>query len=246
LRALAILPSYNEIENAVPLSLDVLSQDPRLEVLVVDDASPDGTSESVRKAMATEPRLHLLEREGKLGLGSAYMAGFRYGLEHGFDLILTMDCDYSHHPRYLPSMLAAAEDADLVIGSRYVPLGGIINWPIHRRILSWFANAYTRVLLRVPVRDCTAGFRCYRRSVLETVDTGTIRSSGYAFLEEMVLRVHRAGFTLAEVPIIFEDRTRGASKISHSEIYRAAWHVLRSAIRPPPTTRPPRGKRPKS
>jgi dolichol-phosphate mannosyltransferase len=246
LRILAILPSYNEIENAVPLSLDVLAADPRIDVLVVDDGSPDGTADAVRKAASEEPRLHLLEREGKLGLGSAYMAGFRFGLEHDYGLILTMDCDYSHHPRYLPSILAAAEHADVVIGSRYVPLGGIINWPMHRRILSWFANAYTRVLLRVPVRDCTAGFRCYRRAVLEAIDTGTIRSSGYAFLEEMVLRVHRAGFSLTEVPIIFEDRTRGASKINHSEIYRAAWHVLVSAIRPPPSTRSGGGRRPDS
>jgi dolichol-phosphate mannosyltransferase len=233
LRALVVLPSYNEALNAVPLARDILAVDPTLDVLVVDDASPDGTGDLVEKEAQRQPRLHLLRREGKLGLGSAYVAGFRYGLEHGYDPILTMDCDFSHHPRYLPAMLAAAHYHDLVIGSRYVPGGGISNWPLRRRLLSWFANLYTRLLLRLPVRDCTAGYRCYRRAVLERVGIERIRSSGYAFLEEMVLRVHRAGFRIAEVPIVFEDRTRGASKISHSEVYRAAWHVLVAALRPP-------------
>jgi dolichol-phosphate mannosyltransferase len=233
LRALVVLPSYNEAENVIPLARDVLAADPSLEVLVVDDASPDGTGDLVAKEGEIEPRLHLLRRAGKLGLGTAYLAGFRYGIEGGYDLILTMDCDYSHHPRYLPAVLAAARDHDLVIGSRYVPGGGIANWPLRRRILSWFANLYTRLLLRVPVRDCTAGFRCYRRRVLERVGIDAIRSSGYSFLEEMVQRVHRAGFRIAEIPIVFEDRTRGASKINHTEVYRAAWHVLVTAVRPP-------------
>jgi dolichol-phosphate mannosyltransferase len=237
MRALAILPSYNEAENVLPLSADILSRDENLEVVVVDDNSPDGTGNLVADAMRDEPRLHLVKRPGKLGLGSAYQAGFEYGLEHGFDRILTMDCDYSHHPRHLPPILEAMEGADMVVGSRYVPGGGVANWPLHRRLLSRFANFYTRVLLRMPVRDCTAGFRCYSREVLETVDPRAVRSSGYAFLEEMVYRVHRAGFTIAEVPIIFEDRTRGASKISHSEIYRAAWHVLVTALRPRPIPR---------
>lgn len=233
LRALVVLPSYNEAPNAVPLARDILAVDAALEVLVVDDASPDGTGDLVEKEAQAEPRLHLLRREGKLGLGSAYLAGFRYGLEHGYDRVLTMDCDFSHHPRYLPAILAAARDHDLVIGSRYVRGGGISNWPLRRRLLSRFANLYTRLLLRLPVRDCTAGFRCYRGAVLEGVGIEDIRSSGYAFLEEMVLRVHRAGFRIAEIPIVFEDRTRGASKINHSEVYRAVWHVLVAAVRPP-------------
>jgi dolichol-phosphate mannosyltransferase len=237
MRALVILPSYNEAENVLELSHDILSRDPSLEVLVVDDASPDGTAELVRGAKPDEPRLHLVERSGKLGLGSAYQAGFRYGVANGYDLILTMDCDYSHHPKYLPHILHAANDHDMVVGSRYVGGGGVANWPWPRRVLSWFANSYTRVLLRVPVHDCTAGYRCYSREVLETVDADEIRSSGYAFLEDMVMRVHRAGFRIAEVPIIFEDRTRGASKINHSEIYLAAWHVLVTALRPPKVNR---------
>ena len=239
MRALVILPSYNEAENVLPLCADILSRVDTLEIVVVDDNSPDGTADLVANAMLDEPRLHLVKRPGKLGLGSAYQAGFEYGLEHGFDQILTMDCDYSHHPRYLPSIFEAMEGADMVVGSRYVPGGGVANWPLARRLLSRFANFYTRILLDLPVRDCTAGFRCYSREVLETVDPSAVRSSGYAFLEEMVYRVNRAGFKIAEIPIIFEDRTRGASKISHSEIYRAAWHVLVTSISRPSVPRRP-------
>jgi glycosyltransferase involved in cell wall biosynthesis len=229
-RTLAVIPTYDEAANVLPLSRAVLAQDAALEVLVVDDASPDGTGALVREASASEPRLHLLERPGKLGLGTAYLAGFRYGLEHGFDRIVTMDGDFSHDPSFLPALLAKAEQADLVVGSRYVPGGGIENWPLHRRGLSAFANAYTRLLLRLPVRDCTSGFRCYARPVIEAVRPFDIRSSGYAFLEEMLSRVHRAGFRIAEVPIVFRDRTEGRSKISRAEIYRAAWRVLRTAL----------------
>jgi dolichol-phosphate mannosyltransferase len=233
MRAIVILPSYDEAENVLPLSADILSRDPSIEVLVVDDNSPDGTGDLVERARQDEPRLHLLRRAGKLGLGSAYLAGFRYALDHDADLILTMDCDYSHHPRYLPTILSAMGEADMVVGSRYVPGGRVTNWPLTRRPLSRFANAYTRLLLRVPVHDCTAGFRCYRREVIERVEPFKIGSSGYSFLEEMVCRVHRAGFRIAEIPIVFEDRTRGVSKIDHREVYRAAWHVLVTAIRGP-------------
>jgi len=231
MRAIVILPSYNEALNVLPLSADVLSRDASLEVLVVDDNSPDGTGELVEEAARSEPRLHLLRRPGKLGLGSAYLAGFRYALDHGADLVLTMDCDYSHHPRYLPAMLEAMRDADMVVGSRYVPGGGVLNWALRRRLLSRFANFYTRLLLGVPVRDCTAGFRCYSREVLLAVDPFSIRSSGYSFLEEMVWLVHSHGFRIAEIPIVFEDRTRGDSKIDSREIYRAAWNVLKNALR---------------
>jgi len=231
MRSLVVLPSYNEAENVIPLIDGILEADSALDVLVVDDASPDGTATLVAEAGSKQPRVHLLRREGKLGLGSAYIAGFRFGLERDYERVLTMDCDFSHHPRYLPAILLAAKRADLVIGSRYVPGGGVLNWPLHRRALSRFANFYTRTLLRLPVRDCTAGFRCYRREVLESVGFDEIESSGYAFLEEMVSRTHWAGFCIAEVPIIFADRVRGTSKISQQEIYRAAWHVARSALR---------------
>ena len=229
-RALVVIPTYNEAKNILPLVRDVLAQDPSLEVLVVDDASPDGTGARVTEAGTSEPRLKLLARPGKLGLGSAYLAGFRYGLEHGYDWVVTMDGDGSHAPRFLPAMLEAGRSSDLVVGSRYVPGGGISNWPPHRRALSAFANLYTRTLLGLSVRDCTSGFRAYARRVIEAVDPFGVRSSGYSFLEEMLCRVERAGFRIAEVPILFQDRTAGASKIDHREIYRAAWHVLVTAL----------------
>ena len=242
MRTLVVLPTHNEAENVLPLVGQVMEQKNVLDildvlhVLVVDDASPDGTGDLVAEAMATEPRLHLIRREAKLGLGGAYVAGFHYGVEHGYDLVVTMDGDFSHHPRYLPSLVDAAARYDLVIGSRYVRGGGIVNWPIHRRMLSAFANLYVRVLLRLPVRDCTSGFRGYRREVLESVDVDGVRASGYSFLEEMVWRVHHGGFRIGEIPIVFEDRHRGVSKIDRSEIFRAVWHVLATAFRssPPP------------
>ena len=232
-RSLVVLPTYDEAENVLPLSEEVLAVAPGLEVLVVDDNSPDGTADLVAERMQSEQRLHLLRREGKLGLGSAYLAGFRYGLDRGYDQVFTMDADFSHNPRYIPQMLEAMKRYDVVIGSRYVPGGGIENWPVHRLILSRFANFYTRVLLRIPVRDCTAGFRCYSAEVLETVEPFGIRASGYSFLEEMAFRVCRLGFEVGEIPIVFENRRAGSSKIDSLEIYRAAWHVLATALRPP-------------
>ncbi len=234
---IVILPTYNEAENVLPLTEEILAKDPSLEVLVVDDNSPDGTGDLVEGAQREEQRLHLLRRAGKLGLGSAYLAGFRFGLERSYERIFTMDCDGSHNPRYIPEVLAAMADHDMVIGSRYVPGGGILNWPWNRRVLSALANFYVRALLRLPVRDCTSGYRCYSREVLEVVDPFQIRSSGYSFLEEMAWRVHRCGFRIAEIPILFEQRTTGVSKIDSSEIYRAFWHVLATAIRRQPLGR---------
>jgi len=244
MRALVVLPTYNEAENVLPLGADVLARDARIDVLVVDDNSPDGTGDLVEAARRDQPRLHLLRRPGKLGLGTAYLAGFRHALERDYDRVLTMDCDYSHHPRYLPHMLEVAAEADLVIGSRYVAGGGVANWPLRRRALSRFANLYTRWLLRVPVRDCTAGFRCYSRTVLEAIDPFGVRASGYSFLEEMVWRVHHAGFSIREIPIVFEDRRRGSSKIDQVEIFRAARHVLITAFRRPSISRAPRAALP--
>ena len=229
-----VLPTYDEAENILPLCEEVLAVAPGIEVLVVDDASPDGTGELVAHRAWTEPRLHLLRRPGKLGLGTAYLAGFRYGLDHDFDQIFTMDADFSHNPRYIPQMLEAMERYDVVIGSRYVPGGGIENWPLFRRVLSAFANFYARALLRLPVRDCTAGFRCYSAEVLSTVEPFGIKASGYSFLEEMAFRVCRCGFRVGEIPIVFENRRSGSSKIDSPEIYRAAWHVLATALFPPP------------
>lgn len=232
-RSLVVIPSYNEVKNVRCVSEGVLSQDPSIEVLVVDDNSPDGTAAIVEEMMKEEERLHLLRRKSKMGLGGAYIAGFRFGSDNGYDHILTMDCDLSHNPNELPRLLARQADSDMVIGSRYIPGGGIANWPLHRRLLSRFANRYTRTLLRLPIKDCTSGYRSYRREVLERIDLDSFRSSGYSFLEEMVWRVYRHGFRIVEVPIMFEDRHRGSSKIDRSEIFRAAWHVLITALRPP-------------
>jgi len=238
-RALVVLPTYNEAENVLPLTRAILAIDATLDVLVIDDASPDGTGDLVERERSHEPRLSLLRRAGKLGLGTAYLAGFRWGLDHGYGRVFSMDCDGSHHPRYIPALLAALGSADMAIGSRYVPGGGILNWPRGRRALSAFANSYARVLLRLPVHDCTSGFRLYTREVLETVDPFAIRSSGYSFLEEMAWRVARCGFRISEVPIVFEQRTLGISKIDSSEIYLAAWRVLALAFRSPPIRRDP-------
>lgn len=228
-----MIPTYNEAQNVLGLAADVLKQDPCLELLVVDDASPDGTGDVVEEARRTEPRLHLLRRAGKLGIGSAYLAGFRYGIERGFEQIFTMDGDRSHDPVYLPALLAALREADMVIGSRYCAGGGVANWRRDRQVLSRFANWYTRALLRLPIHDCTSGYRGYRREVLQHVDAFSVRGSGYSFLEETAWRVHQAGFRIAEVPIVFTDRSAGVSKIDQSEILKAAWHVLATALRPP-------------
>ncbi|MEE2674744.1 MAG: polyprenol monophosphomannose synthase [Myxococcota bacterium] len=232
-RSLVILPTYDEAENVLPLAAEILEVAPDVDVLVVDDNSPDGTADLVADRMATESRLHLLRREAKLGLGTAYLAGFRYALDRGYDQVFTMDADFSHPPRYIPQMLEAMERYDVVIGSRYVPGGGIENWPLYRLLLSRFANFYARFLLRLTVRDCTAGFRCYSAEVLETVEPFRIRASGYSFLEEMAFRVCRCGFEVGEIAIVFENRRAGSSKIDSLEIYRAAWHVLATALRPP-------------
>jgi dolichol-phosphate mannosyltransferase len=226
-RALVVLPTYNEKENIAALAEEILALGQPLEILVVDDNSPDGTAEIVQQIAASDPRVHLLRRAGKLGLGTAYKAGFTYGLENDYDAVITMDADFSHHPRYLPAMLAAAANYDLIIGSRYVPGGGVENWPWHRQFLSAGANMMSRIVLALPARDCTAGFRCYRRRLLQGTDWEAIKAEGYGFLEEMLYRLHRAGFTIGEVPIIFADRKAGSSKISKKEIFKAMAMLLR-------------------
>jgi dolichol-phosphate mannosyltransferase len=242
-RTLVVLPTYDEAENILSLTEQILDVSPDIDVLVVDDNSPDGTGRLVADHARQEPRLHLIRRSGKLGLGTAYLAGFRHGLDNGYSRIFTMDADFSHNPRYIPQMLALMEHRDLVIGSRYVPGGGIKNWPVHRRLLSFVANFYARTLLRLPVRDCTSGFRCYSAQVLVAVEPFDTRASGYSFLEEMAVRVFRAGFRIGEIPIIFENRRAGSSKIDSREIYRAAWHVFAQALRPASRRRADRGRR---
>jgi len=227
-RALVVIPTYNEAANLPQLVPQVLAQDSRLEVLVVDDASPDGTGQLAEGLAQREPRVHVLHREGKLGLGTAYIVGFRWALEHGYDYVFEMDADFSHDPAHLKEFLKAAASADLVLGSRY--LGGkvtVVNWPIARLMLSYWANVYARWVTGLRIWDLTGGFKCFRTKVLQAIDLSQVRSNGYAFQIEMSVRAWRKGFKLAEVPIVFVDRTEGQSKMNRRIVREAIWIVPR-------------------
>jgi dolichol-phosphate mannosyltransferase len=227
-RALVIVPTYNERENIRRLVDAVLRQDGRLEVLVVDDGSPDGTGQLVAELSAEDPRVHLLERAQKMGLGTAYIAGFRWALERDYRYVLEMDADFSHDPAHLPQFLSAIEDADVVVGSRYQQgRVTVINWPIGRLILSYSANLYARAVTGLPMWDTTAGFKCFRREVLEAIDFSRVRSNGYAFQIEMHFRAWKRNFRIVEIPIVFVDRTEGTSKMSKSIVREAIWMVWR-------------------
>lgn len=216
-----VVPTYDERENIGPLVERIL-QLPRFRVLVVDDSSPDGTAEIVAALASDEPRVDLLSRSGKLGLGTAYVAGFRRALADGAQYIFEMDADFSHDPAYLPALLAAAESRyDLVLGSRYVRGGGTTDWGLARQLISRGGNFYARLILGLPVMDATGGFRCYRRRVLEAIDLDAIQSNGYSFQIEMVYRSVRAGFSVGEVPITFPDRRVGRSKMSRRIVLEA-------------------------
>ena len=226
-----ILPTYNERENLEPLVGQLLALDLDLEVIVVDDGSPDGTGELADALAQHDARVHVIHRAGKLGLGTAYIAGFKYALAHGAERIVTMDADFSHHPRYVPVVVALTERYDVGIGSRYVPGGGVSEtWGTHRRWLSRGANFFARTLLGLKAHDCTAGFRCYRREVLQSIELDRIFSNGYSFLIELMFRCQRLGYTFGETPILFENRRQGKSKISQVEIYKAMLTVLRLGI----------------
>lgn len=228
LDTLIIIPTFNEAENIARLIPDLLALPAEIGVIVVDDNSPDGTGALAEGIAAQNPgRVRVIHRPAKLGLGTAYLAGYRQALALGARQIMTMDSDFSHHPRHIPAMIERAREADLVIGSRYVDGGGTLNCPFYRRALSYGANAFAKTLLGLRARDATAGFRLYRRQVLESIPLNQIRASGYSFLVEMLYLVQRAGWRVAEVPILFEDRSAGASKISRQEIFRAVLTVLR-------------------
>ncbi len=231
LRATLVLPTYNERENLPALVAAIQALDLPIHIIVVDDNSPDGTGALADELAAGSPRVSVIHRAGKLGLGTAYVAGFRQAIADGADVILTMDADFSHHPRYLPALIEASRRYDLVIGSRYVRGGGVEHWGPERKLLSWGANRLAHLIVGLHARDCTAGFRCYRRRVLETVDPATIRADGYSYLIEMLYRVQEQGFTVGEVPIIFADRRLGQSKISQGEILKAGRTVARMAVR---------------
>ena len=231
-RLLVCIPTYNEAENILSLVEQVHLALPDADVLVVDDSSPDGTGDLVRERMLKDARLSIMARPGKSGLGTAYMAGFAYGLQHEYTCVTTMDSDFSHPPERLPALLRAVDDgAHLAVGSRYIPGGGIVGWGVSRRMLSSTANFAARRILRLRTHDCTGGFRCYGLRALQFVITRPLRSSGYSALIELLTRCERAGLTIKEVPITFTDRVRGKSKISQEEIVRAMVTVFRLAGR---------------
>lgn len=224
-RALIIFPTYNERENIEKIVHAVLPLDPRIHVLVVDDNSPDGTGVIADKLAAQESKVRVLHREKKEGLGQAYIAGFRWALEEGFDFIFEMDADFSHGPEYIKVFLKEIQTHDLVIGSRYINGVNVINWPMSRLLLSYFANVYTRWVTGLPLRDATGGFKCFRRKVLESINLDQVGSSGYSFQIEVSMRVWKKGFKIKEIPIIFYDRTAGESKMSKKIVREAIWMV---------------------
>ena len=227
-RALVIVPTYNERFNIARLIPAVLAQDPSLEMLVVDDASPDGTGGIVDAIAANNERVHVIHREGKLGLGTAYLAGFRWALDRKYDLVFEMDADFSHNPERLPEFLEAIKEADLVLGSRYQNGHvNVVNWPMSRLFLSYAANIYARGVTGLPIFDATGGFKCFRRNVLESIDLSSVKSNGYAFQIEMSFRAWKRGYRLVEIPIIFVDRTEGVSKMSKKIVREAVWMVWR-------------------
>jgi dolichol-phosphate mannosyltransferase len=236
-KSIVIIPTYKEKENIKPIIEAVMSLPTGFHILIVDDNSPDGTASIVEELQANyntagDVRLHLMKRPGKLGLGTAYIAGFRYAMERGYEFILEMDADFSHDPKDLVSLYHACEsgDADLSIGSRYATGVNVVNWPIGRVLLSYFASSYVRIITGMPIRDTTAGFVCYRKKVLSTIPLERIKFVGYAFQIEMKFSAWKYGFKLKEVPIIFTDRTRGESKMSPGIFKEAFFGVLQMTI----------------
>ncbi len=230
-KILVITPTYNEAENIEKFIGDVLKQRDDVEMLIVDDNSPDKTDEIVERLQSNNPRIHLKRRPGKMGLGTAYVVGFRYAIEHRFDYVFEMDADFSHDPAEIPRMLEKATMYDLVIGSRYKNGVRVINWPIRRLLLSYAANVYTRIITGMPVKDATGGFKCFRREVLEAINLDEVKSNGYAFQIEMNYKAFCKGFKLCEHPIIFADRTSGVSKMNRKIVYEAVFRVWKLKIR---------------
>ncbi|GMV43004.1 MAG: hypothetical protein AMXMBFR64_47200 [Myxococcales bacterium] len=226
-RILIVTPTYNEAQNIERLVDRIHEVVPDAHVLIVDDASPDGTGQLADRMAEADPRVHVLHRAGKLGLGTAYIAGFRWALAEGFDLVFEMDADFSHRPEHLPQFLALAREFDLVLGCRYIPGGGTQDWGLYRQMLSRGGNLYARSILWLPFHDLTGGFKCFRREVLEAIDLDAVQSEGYAFQIELTWRAWRRGFRIAETPILFPDRTRGKSKMSRKIFAEAIWRVWR-------------------
>ena len=229
-KSLVIIPTYNELDNLPRLIPLVLSQNENLHILIVDDNSPDGTANYVEEIASKDERIHLIKRSGKMGLGTAYIAGFKYALENNYDLIFEMDADFSHDPNEIKNFLFAIREYDLVLGSRYIHGVRVLNWPMRRLLLSFFASVYTRLITGMHVRDATGGFKCFRRKVLESIDLNCIKSNGYSFQIEMTFRAYAKGFKIKEIPIVFVDRVKGNSKMSKKIVIEAVTMVWKLRI----------------
>jgi len=231
MKTLIIIPTYNELENLPRLLPEVLSKDESIEVLIVDDNSPDGTAAFVKNEMKVNNRIHLIIRQSKQGLGTAYIAGFKYALQNNFQIIFEMDADFSHDPKEIPRFLDEIKNSDVVLGSRYINGVNVINWPMRRLLLSSFANLYTRFITGMPIHDATGGFKCFRREVLEAIDLDKVKSNGYAFQIEMSFKAWKKGFKLKEIPIIFVDRVKGKSKMSKKIVREAVTMVWKLRLK---------------
>jgi dolichol-phosphate mannosyltransferase len=229
-RTLVTVATYNEIENLPELVAAIWQVAPQADVLVIDDNSPDGTGRWCDERAADEPRLFCVHRAGKLGLGTATVAAMQYAIEHEYEHVLNMDADFSHHPGYIPAILAAMDKADVSIGSRYCPGGGVKDWPLRRRLMSWAVNSYARFFLGLTPRDTSGAFRCYRVALLKQLDFTAIKSRGYSFQEEILWRLKRLGARMVETPIVFADRERGQSKINRHEALSALWIIFRLGL----------------
>lgn len=225
MKALVIIPTYNEKEGIEAIIRAVLDQKLGVDVLIVDDNSPDGTAKIVKDLQKSEPGLHIIERAGKLGLGTAYVAGFKYAIENGYDAVFEMDADFSHDPLTLPTFLEEIKTHDFVLGSRYINGISVVNWPLSRLMLSYFASYYTRFITGMPIKDPTGGFKCFRTSTLKAIDLDQVKSNGYSFQIEMNFKAWKKGFKYVEIPIIFVDRRAGHSKMSKAIIREAVWMV---------------------
>jgi dolichol-phosphate mannosyltransferase len=229
-KTIIIIPTYNEVENIEKLLQDVSAINSHIDILIVDDNSPDGTAQAVKKVMNDKKNVYLIEREKKLGLGRAYVAGFKFALTRNYQYIFEMDADYSHDPKEIPNFLSSIKDADLVIGSRYIKGVNVVNWPLQRLLLSFFANKYTRFVTGLPLCDSTGGYKCFRREALEAIDLDKLRSGGYSFQIEVNFKVWKKGFRIKEIPIIFIDRALGKSKMSKKIVREAIWLVWKLRI----------------
>jgi len=230
-KSLIIIPTYNELENIRKMIPDILGRYDDVDILIVDDNSPDGTGVFIEQLTRESDRIKLIKRPGKMGLGTAYIQGFKYALQNQYDYIFEMDADFSHDPKEIGNFLNTIKNYDLVLGSRYKTGVNVVNWPMRRLMLSYFANSYTRFVTGLPVRDATGGFKCFRRKVLESIDLDSIKSNGYAFQIEMTFKAHKKGFKITEIPIIFIDRHQGTSKMSKKIVREAVLMVWKLRIR---------------